>query len=74
MQINELQINTTYRGAIDPVKGLSARRTIFNIDRDANLVSFRNEVGNPPPKCYVSLANASLTEFAAWAESVVPKQ
>lgn len=65
----QLQVGTTYIGALDHNRGFGAHRTLIQIDPEARVVSLRNEVSTPPPNAYVLLGTMGLDEFAAWAES-----
>lgn len=70
MEAEDIEIGVTYTGTVDWGRGLGSHRTVIGIADD--LVSFRVEVGDHPPSCYISHANMRLAEFAAWASGRVP--
>lgn len=67
LKIEQLVVGMTYVGEADMVRGLAAHRTILGIDADG-LVSFRNDVGQPTPRAYISHAVEHSEEFAEWAQ------
>lgn len=70
MQAQEIEVGQTYIGCVSHTEGFSSHRTVIAITDD--LVTFRCEVGENPPECYVRNANMQVEKFAAWAEKVAP--
>lgn len=68
MTLDDIEVGRTYTGPVDYKRGLCGRRKVLAIDRQADLVMLRMEVGANPPVCYVSHANMGLAEFATWAQ------